>query len=232
MRVSVTEKQLSDQFPGSWQGRVGHRGFSSLDASPVSELACQLGRPDFVTIESRRGIEWPSEVLGALRVPATVRVLALLKERVSRSEGYLAEASGLSIPVARRAIRALEESGLVERLANGGLIVNGHLRGLDAELWAFELKVRDWRRALYQASRYKTFAHRSSVVVAERFSGPAAKSLDRFRRLRVGLYALSTETGELRALVLPRKREPLSRFHYLYALGAIMRRLDSNGTGP
>ena len=75
------------------------------------------------------------------------------------------------------------------------------------EVIAFEAKLRDWRRAIYQAYRNTTFALRSYVVLPERVARRAEKSPEMFTNYGVGLCACAD--GELSVLIEARNSEPL-----------------------
>jgi len=58
--------------------------------------------------------------------------------------------------------------------------------------YAFELKLRNWRRALTQAFRYSAFAHYSCVVLDSTHIQPALANIHLFQRSNIGLLSIST----------------------------------------
>ncbi len=60
---------------------------------------------------------------------------------------------------------------------------------------AFEMKLSDWRQALFQACGYKTFAHKSYVLMDHVHVAPPANkdNLVRFKRTNVGLLSINDE---------------------------------------
>ncbi len=78
-------------------------------------------------------------------------------------------------------------------------------------LTAIEGKVSDWRKGLQQAFRYRYFAHRSLLVLPMHTAETAARFLETFRRLRVGLWGFDQKTGGMRKWCTPRMRTPLNR---------------------
>lgn len=52
---------------------------------------------------------------------------------------------------------------------------------------SFELKLRNWKRGLIQAFRYKSFSNESFLVLDDTHVTPAYKNLDQFVRANVGL---------------------------------------------
>lgn len=61
--------------------------------------------------------------------------------------------------------------------------------------YAFELKLRNWKRALTQAYRYSAFAHYSSVVLDYAHVQPALENLYLFKRSNIGLLTIDTNNN-------------------------------------
>jgi len=57
------------------------------------------------------------------------------------------------------------------------------------QLNAFELKLRDWRKGIVQAYRYRYFCDRSIVVLPGDVADRASKRLELFGSLDVGLWS-------------------------------------------
>lgn len=73
--------------------------------------------------------------------------------------------------------------------------------------FAIEAKIKDWKRALGQAQRYKWFAEYSYVVLDEHFSKPAKENINLFYKYNVGLATISTN-GELKRIFSPFRQKP------------------------
>ncbi len=59
-------------------------------------------------------------------------------------------------------------------------------------LIAVEFKLKNWRRALKQAFKYKNFANESYVVLDKEQSKRATKNLDLFKKANIGLITYDT----------------------------------------
>jgi hypothetical protein len=75
--------------------------------------------------------------------------------------------------------------------------------------YAIELKLSNWRRALEQAFRYRSFADYSYVILDNSRIRPAVKSLFEFERKNVGLIGLD-DSGEIFEYYIPEFRKPYS----------------------
>lgn len=76
--------------------------------------------------------------------------------------------------------------------------------------FAIEAKLKDWKRALNQAFRYKWFAEYSFVVLDEHYSKPALKNIDIFRRYNIGLATISS-SGHFQRHYHPKPAKPVDK---------------------
>ena len=72
------------------------------------------------------------------------------------------------------------------------------------ELWAFEAKMADWKKAVKQAYRYGSFANKTIVILPKKAAKNAQKNLLVFRRLRVGLWSYDPDSSTLKPFYTPR----------------------------
>ena len=233
MTNKVTEEQLSTAFEGALSNGAWTRYYPPF-AHVLREVDCHQGRPDFVAspttvIDTPRDCR--AQLAPALATPSLVRILSLLKRSAPRTDDYLRRASGLSVPVLRRSISALESLGVVARSSQSGYVLASAFPETKWELWAFEVKVDHWQRALFQALQYRAFAHWVAVVISERWAHRVERQIERFRALNIGIIALDPQSGAIRSVLRPRKHPPASRFHYLYALGKFLAQVADLETG-
>jgi hypothetical protein len=73
--------------------------------------------------------------------------------------------------------------------------------------FAIEAKLKDWKRAINQAQRYKWFAEYSYVVLDEHYSHPAVQNLDSFVKHNIGLAAVNPQ-GEFNRFFSPKRQKP------------------------
>ena len=81
--------------------------------------------------------------------------------------------------------------------------------GKQLRVFAFEMKLSNWRRALIQAFKYRAFAHCSIVLIDADHVGPAISHLDQFRKSRIGLLSIADD-GHLRIHNRPSFSAPYS----------------------
>lgn len=84
-------------------------------------------------------------------------------------------------------------------------------------LVAFELKLSNWKRAVYQAFRNRNFGNESYVILDNKWSGPAIKNIQIFQQYNIGLITLESN-GKMRSWYNPTPTLPFSKeFSYKIA---------------
>lgn len=66
-------------------------------------------------------------------------------------------------------------------------------QGEDTQVVSFELKLTDWRRAMIQAFRYKSFSNLVYVVMPEDATANASLHVNEFQKYGIGLLAFGPE---------------------------------------
>jgi hypothetical protein len=87
---------------------------------------------------------------------------------------------------------------------------------------AFEIKLRDWRKALNQAFRYSYFADQAVVVVPPTVAANALPFSKTFQRLNVALWSFDKTTGRIRQLIAQTEKPARSRLARDKAVAVLM----------
>lgn len=77
---------------------------------------------------------------------------------------------------------------------------------------AVELKLHNWKRALIQAFRYRTFANLSFVIIDSVYIHRAINNIELFRKYKVGLASFGTNNS----LVVHYMPNPVEPFNHTY----------------
>ena len=144
------------------------------------------------------------------------RIVVALCVKQPKSLKRVAFEAARSHETVRYWLRRMEHAGLVEAISSRGYVLGPKSNLPNCEIWCFEGKLRNWRRALYQATRYRAFAHRSFVVMPEGHVRSAEAQLQLFRLARVGLLAVDDD-GCLRVIMRPRLKQPRSAVMFTMA---------------
>ncbi len=211
-------RTLQDVFKRSMRGRNDLRLVSEFDAgNGIADLVVYCVVPDALKFADRLS-----------KIEPRLAVLATGDLPRELSSGQLAKTAGISARTARKLIGQMHQAEVLIKSATPG-----HVRQIiplsPVMEWAIavEVKLNSWRRAMYQASRYKDFADESWVVLDAEQSSSALVHLDIFRRFNIGLATLS-DRSELRIAVRPRFQLPRNRARWWAANVQLARRL-ANG---
>lgn len=98
-------------------------------------------------------------------------------------------------------------------------------------LHAFEGKLKDWRRALQQAFRYRYFADKAIVVMPYENADAAVVNLDAFRHSSVGLWTFDAATETIREHYTPTRVRAFSREAREKAIQSLSSKIDLSKFG-
>jgi len=119
-----------------------------------------------------------------------VTLYKLIEKEIQISPSLMEERTRLS----KRAVKSsLDKLCCLEFISfndNGEAFVLNKYETSISQSIAIEVKLKDWRRALNQAYRYKWFATESYVLLDEAKSGPAKKNICEFVKIGVGLLTV------------------------------------------
>jgi len=212
---SYSEKEMADAFE---QFMRDHRGLPKVGRFTriFREIDCQQGRPDFIALAGRK----PSFLKGqpiSVKLAASL-VLSLLHEEAPRTEPYLARSTGLT---ARSVCTALEQLGAqryVKRLKTGAYVINSARCLRRPEVVAIELKLKNARRAVFQAQQACAYAQRVLIVVPTSHVGAYKNYETALGRWGIGLATFDVNESKFDMVRMPRLNEPRSRQHRSYAM--------------
>jgi hypothetical protein len=89
-------------------------------------------------------------------------------------------------------------------------------------VWAFELKLKNWKRALYQAFRCKSFADWVFVVLPSEKRSLALKNVDLFRSLDVGLCVFDLSSSQVEQLHVPEQNKRFFKPYREFAVDRLL----------
>jgi hypothetical protein len=84
-------------------------------------------------------------------------------------------------------------------------------------LWAFELKLSDWKRALFQTVQAKSYAHYAMAIFPIEHVEHIRSIVGRFSQMRVGVGVFDMKTRQLQIIAKPQKESPWSPSDYWMA---------------
>jgi hypothetical protein len=214
------EADLSRSFQANLRPALWSRLDRGRAYSVVLESSCSEGRADLVWASfGERDLNGFRPIAQLMQNSTCSRILALLKRDVVRTEDYLLPRIGVDVKTFRGSMQQMVKEGLATAAGDRRFMLGPEFRLPEVEICSFEFKLANWRRALYQATRYRSFSHRVYVVLPPK-SVPNVTELDSFRRLKIGLMAHSTD-GESRIVIPAPKAVPTARHRLIRAVGML-----------
>lgn len=136
-----------------------------------------------------------------------INVFVIIKEYGSISISEVIELTRCSRRIILRSISNLISYGYIQE-DNGTFHLSRNYELSFVKNFAIEAKLKDWKRALKQAYRYKWFAEYSFVVIDEHYAKPALRNINIFEKYNVGLASVSV-CGKLTRHFNPTPQPPL-----------------------
>ena len=94
------------------------------------------------------------------------------------------------------------------------------------QLTAIEAKLKDWRKGLIQAARYRHFSNRAILVLPPATATTAVTFMETFKALSVGLWEFDSVAGKITKHTTPRLSKPLNLQAHAQAMEMIKHRLE------
>ncbi len=194
----------------------------NLERIHHQESKCSEGRADLVFGKICRC--WTSSIKPSQSIlfkqPTCSKILNTLKPSSGRTESFLLPKIGVTSSTLRYWLNRLENENLISRIDENKYVLSSNFYLPKAEILSYEFKLNNWKRALFQATRYRTFSHQVFVVMPPESSHLISKNIDIFKRFNVGIMTHDIN-GRTKTIFSPRKQMPLSRVNFLMALGML-----------
>ena len=147
-------------------------------------------------------------------------VLSILKYNSGRTKDYIKERTGITDTALNRTLRELKANDFLVKKKNLYFLSKSFVQESD-NIWAFDLKAPNWKRALQQATLYKAFANYVVAVRPSDEEEALQEKLELFAELNVGLLLFDPQSLEYKWLRRPLKDNALSKWQKLFFLGRL-----------
>lgn len=178
------------------------------------ELSIDNGVTDLSIFVVRRKLirrRMRARILSSFTMPSEAAILASLIRFPALHKDTLLRRSGLLSQTFHTRLKNLVSTGAVRYLKKRGVFfLNPNIKIAIEQSIAIEAKMKDWRTALYQATRYSQFAHKSFVALKSEFIHRAIKHIDRFRANKIGLIEVNIDIGRCKIILSQTREHPTS----------------------
>lgn len=215
LNIPYTEDEMGDAFHIRASSKNGLPGIGRFWRI-FREVDSWRGRPDFVCLQRDGNEELPKNTEGLGLVGATI--LAALNRSTGRTIEDLQLKTGYAASSVKQTVLRLLVSGLIKKDRNERFkLVPG--RGLDdLATVAFELKLKNAKRALYQAQQYRCFADRVYVVVPPQLIATFDKYQEAMSLWGIGLASFDPVKKRFRVEVQSAGKRPKTKHQAIYTI--------------
>ncbi len=202
-----TEQKLVDEVTGllaSESSKVP-KGLRSKNQMVLKEVNLGYGIAGIVLTECIATDEKRNKYLN----PLEIKLLDIINRNPGTTIERIVSRTRIAKQKVRSGISSLEDTGFV-RTVEGQLTPLNNYTSTVKKSIAIEAKLRNWKRALNQAYRYKWFSDKSFVCLPTSTIKPAAKNIDIFKKMGIGLIEVCKDKG-IKILYNPKSKRPLSK---------------------
>lgn len=177
------------------------------------------GIADIILYKARKDL---SKHMSIIQVkPAWAYSLVVLPYRKQFDASLLAQLCCVTERTAEKILNAFKMAGFCEKVGSNWF-KHTQPRAPLTRLYAIEAKIKDWKRALYQATRYAEFADQSWVLLDNHYRIPAINQLAEFSKRNIGLLTLSNN-GDVEIRFTPSEKSPHSNYRRWYTMIKMLR---------
>lgn len=192
---SVTRGLFSSESRLVGQVAIALAQTAKQNTSVSFEVPSSNGVADIVVAQLSTHLISKKTDIGAI-TPRWGYALALLPYRKAFTTIFLRELAGVNISTARAMLRNFQSAGFCRPTNKKGHWIKTQQPAIPAKkIVAYEAKLRNWQRALYQANRYLAYADYSWVILDKKNITPAIKNIQYFESLGIGLISVDPEDG-------------------------------------
>lgn len=217
LMVDYSEYEMSMTFECAIN-KQSIKGLPSFELI-FKEVPCKQGIPDFVCLSSARFIQ-THDFSNLSSTESSSIILSLLKHNAGRRKSYIKKKTNISDATLNRVLRELQSNDFIIERDNLYYLSTEDVPTNDT-IWAFELKLSNWKRALFQALQYKAFANYSVVVFPYEKEKVLRQNLRIFLEFNVGILLFDSKSQKAKWLRRPQKEKSISKWQTLFLLGTI-----------
>lgn len=120
---------------------------------------------------------------------------------------------GFSKKMASSILGEYKNAGFISEIEKNVFIVLKEYELVTSDVIAIEAKLKNWKRALFQAQRYKRFSDFSFVLLDEAYASAAISNIGEFESRNIGLVTMG-QSG-FKILYTPEKKVPKKEDYFI-----------------
>lgn len=175
------------------------------------EIPATVGIADFIGVIAPRWRLTEQRLkkrLDGLPRGPVAEVLSRLNYRQGISREELITWSQYTRPVISMAVYGLLQARVVKYKKDKGYLLDSKFRYPRADVYFYEIKMENWRRALFQASQAQVYADKAYCVMPRCKRQVLLNNRHLFQGVGVGVILFDSKSGKLVELIPGRKKKP------------------------
>ena len=198
---------IIDRFKNKW---IWIKKYNRSKIEILTEVNLWYWIPDIVVIYKKSVI---SSIRDTVLNVFDINILDIIKNKKEISLDWLLDLTKSSKNQVNSSISVLINENIISNKWDNIFSFTGYNTDI-SDCIAIEVKLKNWKRALHQAHRYKWFANESYVLLPESNIKPALKQMELFERYNVWLIWF--EKDRIIKHFIPNKEKPISsKMNYL-----------------
>lgn len=212
--TNFTEKEFTKIF----LNKISSRNSTSLF---LEEVDCGQGRADIVQASFDNNLKKDENFLKFSYIQedlTSLKIISLLHYNSYRKREFLYSSLGLQKNKIDLTLKKLIELKIVKETQLNCFILHSDFQIPETNIISYELKLHNWKRALYQAIQYKGFSNKSFVVMPNNFIHSAFNNIDYFKANNIGLISVDHD-GSYKILLNVKKEKARVKYLKLKCIG-------------
>ncbi len=173
---------------------------NNLDKNEVvlKEFDARFGNVDLVKVSYKSFNPSLEQQFKILSNHATSVVVAFLHKKQKRSFKYLHEKTGYTYDYLKKIIKTLKKYNIINEVSENCFVISDTFNFPKLKFISYELKLKDWQHAVFQAKKNEVFSYKSFVVMPDDIALKIkAKHTDIFKLYNVGLIAVNKNSYKI-----------------------------------
>jgi hypothetical protein len=211
--METKEENLVTVFESYLVNNMKNKNYSIM-----KELDCWQGRADIVQVFHESNFEFNAKQ-GLILINLTnARIVSLLHYKSPRTMDFLEKRTYLNINTLKKTIRELLKNEIIINTNTGSFLLHPSFKIPNICFEAYEAKLSNWKRALYQAIQYKGFACSSSVIMPSKHIPNVLNHKKDFEINGIGLLEMKVD-GSVKIHIKAKKSRPRRKDFFLVGVG-------------
>jgi len=225
--MNISEQKMGIAFEKVLLSRTrdNPKAWLPIFDSVFKEVPSVQGIPDYIGVKFDKNEKFNRQIQFIERsyLSSASAILSLTKLHSARTEEYYITKTGLSKSTVRKTILYLLKKNILTTVDNKKKYVfSSDFKVPNISIWAFELKLENWKRAYFQAFQYKTFANYTVIVFPKDKENVVRVHLDEFKKMNIGIILFNPILCSYETLLKAKKSKPLSQRDALFMQGQLL----------